>query len=117
VKPHRGDVIVFRSNIGNHFIKRIIAAAGDVVDISDDGIVYINGARLEEPYVVNEDRTKPAMDFPFEVPPGTVFVLNDNRPIVDDSRETEFGPVPNSQIVGKAIIKLWPLDQFGTALE
>jgi signal peptidase I len=113
-KPARGDIVVVRSSVGNYYIKRIIAVDGDIVDFNDEGFIYIDGIRLEEPYVVNEERTKPAISFPYEVPSASVFVLNDNRPIIDDSRDAEFGPVPLSRIAGKAVLRIWPLSGLGT---
>lgn len=103
--PRRGEVIVFRPPIDTDqdFVKRVVAVGGDTVQIRD-GWVYVNGRRLDEPYVAYRgDVTTP----PFKVPAGTVWVLGDNRPNSEDSRT--FGEVSLADIRGEAILVWWPL--------
>jgi len=108
----REDVIVFRypRDPSKSYIKRVIAVAGDQVKI-DDGVVYVNGHRLREPYVpeVYEDvRSYPET----VVPPHSYFVLGDHRNLSNDSRD--FGPVDEDFIYGKAVFGYWPMAKLGT---
>jgi signal peptidase I len=108
----RGDVIVFRYPLdpSKSYIKRVVAVAGDRVRI-DDGILYVNGRRVREPYVPDDyedTRTYPSTT----VPAGSYFVLGDHRNLSNDSRD--FGPVPESLIYGKAVFAYWPMDKMGT---
>jgi signal peptidase I len=108
---HHGDVVVFEYP-GDHtksYIKRVIALPGDRLRI-DDGTVYVNGARLAEPYVPNrfmDDRSIPEMVLPAH----EYFMMGDHRSISSDSRD--FGPVDRSLIYGKAVFVYWPLEQAG----
>jgi signal peptidase I len=111
--PARGDIVIVRDPFdpSQSFIKRVIALPGDHVLIRA-GHVYLNGARLKEPYVAAGWRTTtnwPAFpDHPDgeTVPPGDYFVLGDNRDHSSDSRL--FGYIAASQIEGKAIVRFWP---------
>jgi signal peptidase I len=88
ISPRRGDVIVFRRRIpGNDafLVKRVIGVPGDEVQVVD-GTVFVNGARLDEPYVrAPDDYTYPIDGGPARVPEAAYFVLGDNRPISVDS--------------------------------
>jgi signal peptidase I len=108
----RGDVIVFRypRDPAKSYIKRVIAVAGDHVKIVD-GVVFVNGHRLREPYVpeVYEDvRSYPEVI----VPSHAYFVLGDHRNLSNDSRD--FGPVDEDFIYGKAVFGYWPVAKLGT---
>lgn len=109
--PARGDVIVFHppTSPERDFIKRIIAEAGDVVEIRM-GTVYVNGMELDEPYITHRSRDNLS---PTEVPPGHYFVLGDNRTSSTDSRS--FGPIPLESIVGMAWFTYWPPSDLGLA--
>jgi signal peptidase I len=109
-QPHRGDIVAFRhtADAPELYIKRIIAVPGDRVRI-DRGAVYVNGAKLDEPYVRYPDgRSFPEMT----VPAQTVYVLGDNRANSEDSRF--FGPVSEGDLTGKALAGIWPLANLGT---
>ena len=111
-KPARNDIIAFTHS--NHiYIKRVVAAGGDRVDIRRDGTVAVNGTILDEPYVTGLSLGSCDVEFPFHVPPGTVFVLGDNRPSALDSRDSGFGTVGGEQVVGKVICRIWPLSRAG----
>jgi signal peptidase I len=85
-------------------IKRVIALPGETVE-GHDGHVYIDGRRLIEPYLPSEVVTE---DFAaVTLAPGDVWVMGDNRLNSEDS--TRFGPVHQSDIIGRAIAKIWPL--------
>jgi signal peptidase I len=107
--PKRGDVIVFSFPGDTHrdFIKRVIALPGDKVRISD-GIVYVNGTPLIEPYIHDQTVTDYAETV---VPPRSYFVLGDNRRNSSDSRN--WGFVPEENVIGQALISYWPLSTFG----
>jgi len=107
--PHRGEIVAFRheGDARSVFIKRVIGLPGDRVRI-DGGQVYINGARLEEPYVAHADGRSFAQVL---VPPSSVYVLGDNRAESEDSRF--FGPVGDDRLIGRAIAGVWPPHMLG----
>jgi len=111
-KPAKHDVIVFEHN-NKTYIKRVIAAGGDRVDILKDGAVAVNGVTLKEPYVSELAIGSCDIDLPFQVPPETYFVLGDNRPASMDSRDSRIGPVGREQIIGKVIFRVWPIPRLG----
>jgi signal peptidase I len=103
--PHRGDIVAFRHDgfTPETYIKRVIGIPGDTVRIVR-GAVFVDGARLNEPYVRFPDaRSMPQIT----VPEQSVFVLGDNRAVSEDSRV--FGPVRDSDLMGRAIVSIWPL--------
>jgi signal peptidase I len=115
--PERGDVVVFTPPAPGEdkpYIKRIIGLPGDTVEIRDEG-VYINGERLNEPYLDgNPTRCRTGVTQycgPLTVPDGELFVLGDNRNNSEDSRY--FGTVPEGNVIGKAWITYWPSDMIG----
>lgn len=107
--PRRGDLAVFRNpeNGSEDLIKRVVATSGDEVEIRD-GVLYVNGERKEEPYV-NYRLTDSVFFGPEKVPAAHVFVMGDNRSNSRDSRE--FGPVPEKDLLGKVLVRFWPLDR------
>jgi signal peptidase I len=107
-KPETGQIIVFRSPVipSEDWIKRVIGVPGDVVAIRH-GQVFIDGKRLPEPYVKNNDNYNYA---PVHIPPGYLFVLGDNRPYSYDSRY--FGLLNENRVVGEAFLIWWPLKVF-----
>ena len=121
-EPQRGDITVFHPPFdGPVLIKRIIGMPGDELSLSGGGL-YVNGRRLEEPYVRRVDGqsvpTEPfanglpwALVKPYTVPPDAYFMMGDNRTDSGDSRE--FGPVPRGQLVGHAFGRYWPLARIG----
>jgi len=108
----RGDVIVFRypRDPAKSYIKRVAGVPGDRVRI-EDGVVFVNGRRLNEPYVpeqYDDSRSYPQT----VVPPHCYFVLGDHRNLSNDSRD--FGPVDEDFIYGKAVFGYWPVTRVGT---
>ena len=108
----RGDIIAFHFNSGM-LIKRVIAVGGDVVEISDDGIVTINKQPLDEPYISELSLGQSDISFPFIVPEDRYFVMGDNRTVSVDSRSSALGTIPHEMIGGKVFMRLWPLGGFG----
>lgn len=107
--PARGDVVVLRPPTNSeNYIKRIIALPGDTVEVSG-GAVYINGTRLDEPYIKEPPRYSMQ---PWLIPEGEYFVLGDNRNISQDSHNG--WTVPREDIIGKAWLSIWPLGSLGT---
>jgi signal peptidase I len=93
----------------SEFIKRVIGLPGDVVE-GRDGSVFVNGVRLDEPYLKQPDL--PIRPFgPVTVPVDSLFVMGDNRRASQDSRF--FGPIPVDDVVGKAFVIIWPVGRAG----
>ena len=107
-----GDVIAFYYN-NNILVKRVIATSGEWVDIDLDGNVYVNGTKLDEPYLEEKSFGEPDIDFPYQVPEERIFVLGDNRSVSVDSRNYAVGCVTSEQIVGKIVFRVWPLSRIG----
>ncbi|VYT90545.1 signal peptidase I [Clostridium tertium] len=133
--PQRGDIIVFINNgeKGNvleesyifmkevaslkqitdtrvRYVKRVIGVAGDEVDIRN-GYVYVNGEKLDEAYAKGETYNK-NLSLPLKVNENELFVLGDNREVSEDSRS--FGVIKINQVEGRALLRIAPLDKFGT---
>jgi signal peptidase I len=94
-------------------IKRVIAQPGQVVDIDEDGNVFVDGQRLQENYVSELSLGECDVDFPYQVPESHYFVLGDNRVSSLDSRSSVVGCVAKEQLLGKVLFCIWPFDQVG----
>ena len=109
--PRRGDVVVVDSyiNYGKPLVKRVIAKGGDTVDINvEEGLVYVNGEALDEPYTREPTYQEEGTEFPLTVPEGELFLLGDNRNNSEDSRSAELGTVEEQCLLGKAVFLLFP---------
>jgi signal peptidase I len=106
--PERGDVIVFHwpKDTTKDLIKRVIGIPGDVIVI-DKTTVQVNGVLLNEPYVKSPFNP---VGINLVIPPNDYFVMGDNREVSDDSRD--WGVVPKSYIIGKAVLVYWPLNSL-----
>lgn len=111
-KIEAGDIIGFYYG-GNIFLKRVIGTSGDKIEIDKKGSVYVNDELLEEPYLEKYSLGKCEIDFPYQVPDGMYFVLGDNRAVSLDSRIKSIGCVQSEQIVGKAVVRVWPFTRMG----
>lgn len=101
----RGDIIIFHHDATEDYIKRVIGLPGDKVDVHG-GHVYVNGEMLTETYIAAE----PQYNGTWQVPEGQIFVLGDNRNQSSDSHQ--WGFVPSSTVVGRALIVYWPLKEL-----
>lgn len=114
---HAGDIIAFSDTAGVNYIKRVIGVPGDNLYVKDN-VLYINGYEKEETYLKSEVVTD---DFALEdictkelcpdgvIPNDYYFVMGDNRAVSLDSRQSGIGLIPKDKIIGKAIIKFWPI--------
>ncbi|OUO90732.1 signal peptidase I [Gordonibacter sp. An230] len=113
--PEPGDIVTFKDPEipGRILIKRCIAVGGQTVDINDeDGLVYVDGEPLSEPYVDGKPsyRLAGGVVYPYTVPEGHVWVMGDNRTNSQDSRF--FGAVPVSTVEARGLVVLWPFDEM-----
>lgn len=106
-----GDVMAFYWN-NRILVKRVIAQSGDWVDMDEDGNVYINSKKLDEPYLTKKAYGECDIKLPYQVPESKIFVMGDNRDVSIDSRSTTVGCVAEEQIVGRIIFRIWPLSQW-----
>lgn len=137
--PQRGDIIIFledeykgtiidesvrtiedivykittknteENELHSRLVKRVIGIAGDEVDIKD-GYVYVNGEKLDEPYVKGETEEH-EFELPTVVGKNQLFVLGDNRAVSIDSRS--FGLIDCRQVEGKAVFRIYPFNKIG----
>ena len=108
----KGDVVAFYYN-NKILVKRVIANAGQWVDIDADGNVYVNNMRLDEPYIETKAYGETNIELPYQVPDSRIFVMGDNRDVSIDSRNTSVGCVSDEQIVGKIVFRIWPFSGIG----
>ena len=94
-------------------VKRCIAGPGDWVNIDAQGRVYVNDRLLDEPYVTEMAYGESDQAYPIQVPEGRYFVMGDHRSISMDSRLTQVGCIAREQIVGRIVLRVWPLKSFG----
>jgi len=110
--PARGDVVVFHAwSQHEDFIKRVVGLPGDTVEVKRNQ-VFVNDVPLDEPYL---DQPTTGTDGPVRVGADEVFVMGDNRGNSSDSRH--YGPLPRAQIVGKAWLRYWPIQDVGAILD
>ena len=110
-KIKNGDVIAFYH--GNKIlVKRVIGVSGDWINIDQDGYVYVNGNKLEESYVKEFIKGETDEEFPIQVGEKSVFVLSDERDILTDSRNEEIGQIKSDDVIGKVVIRIWPIKQI-----
>lgn len=106
-----GDIVAFYYN-NKILVKRVIAQAGDWVDIGEDGTVYVNNEPLDEPYLTEKARGDCDIELPYQVPEGWIFVMGDHRSVSVDSRNTSIGCIAQEQIAGRLVGRIWPLSRL-----
>ncbi|MCI9078050.1 MAG: signal peptidase I [Lachnospiraceae bacterium] len=114
--PDRFDVIVFYPHgrdSKDYFIKRVIGLPGETVQIKGADI-YINGEKIEENFGKDPITDPGIAEKPIKLGDDEFFVLGDNRTVSDDSRYEDVGPVKRENIEGRAILRIYPLSEFGT---
>ena len=112
--PKRFDIIVFPpTGKKEYYIKRIIGLPGETVQIDENGNIYINGELLEENYGAETIQNPGRAVNPITLGDDEYFVMGDNRNNSKDSRSEEVGNVKRSQIIGRAWLRIWPLNKFG----
>lgn len=107
-----GDVIAFYYE-NKLLVKRYIAGPGDWVKIEEDGTVYVNGNKLEEPYITEKSLEPCDIEFPYQVPENKYFVMGDSRTVSIDSRSSAVGCISEEQLVGNIVFRVWPISGFG----
>lgn len=112
-KLQQGDIVAFY--YGNKvLVKRCIAGPSAWVELLEDGTVYVNGEPLEEPYLTEKSFGICDLEFPYQVPDDSYFLMGDQRDSSVDSRHSSVGCIGKDQLVGKIIYRVWPLDVLGT---
>ena len=117
-EPSRGDIVVFKKDSyddNKALVKRVVAVAGDVVNIDfERGVVYVNGEALEEDYIDVLTTTKIDFIGPQTVPDNCLFVMGDNRNASTDSRDKRIGMVDKRLVIGKVLLVVYPFNSFGS---
>jgi len=113
--PQPGDIIILKSDYYSQpLVKRIIAVENQTVDIDFlNGLVYVDGKVISEPYIYEPTHTDEGFIGPVTVPEGCVFVMGDNRNESNDSRCPDIGFIDEKEIFGKVLWVLFPTDGFG----
>ena len=111
-----GDIVVLTKTAFSNesIVKRVIATEGQTIDIDfDEGTVTVDGKVLDEPYIA--DKTRRSLDFsgPRTVPEGCIFCMGDNRNQSTDSRRNTIGMIDTRCVLGRVILRLFPLNKFG----
>ncbi len=121
-EPQRGDIVVVDgyTSYGQPLVKRVIGLEGDEINIDlETNEVYVNGEKLNEPYISSEPISEYVqslydVSFPLTVPEGKLFLMGDNRPNSKDSRHSDIGFIDERDILGEVIFRILPIDDFGT---
>lgn len=108
-----GDMVAFYYN-NKILLKRVIGIEGDIIDIKEDGTVYVNGTELDESYVNEKAFGICDIKLPYQVPDNRIFVMGDNRSVSVDSRSTTVGCIADEYVIGRVIFRLWPFKNIGT---
>lgn len=106
-----GDVIAFYYN-NKILVRRVVAEGGKQVSMDIFGTVSVGGKEISEPYVKEKSLGQTNIEFPYNVPPKSVFVLGDNRAASMDSRLKEIGAVPEDRIIGKVLFSVYPFKKI-----
>ena len=109
-----GDIVAFPypNNPSEYYIKRVIGVSGDVIDMVN-GSFLVNGEPLDDDFSHEQVWSGGDMPFPITVEEGRVFVLGDNRNGSKDSRYSTVGTILERDVLGRAFVRIWPLNVFG----
>ena len=117
--PDYGDVVICKLDEGSGYeniIKRVIGLPGDEIDIVENEDVYdlyVNGEYIEEDFLGEPMMTDGNIEYPFEVPENSYFVMGDNRNESLDSRRESVGAIHKDDLMGKVVLRLYPFSDFG----
>ena len=107
----RGDIAAFYYN-NKILIKRVIAGEGDIVVFNKKGEGFVNDDKLDEPYAVDVGEGDCDIDFPFQVPEDSWFVMGDHRSSSIDSRTKQVGCIKNEDMIGKVVLRVYPFKRI-----
>jgi len=110
--PQPGDIVVFNptTDVAIPYVKRVVAIGGETVELRA-GRLYVNGQPRDFPGARGATVAQsPELHYPLRIPDGEFFAMGDNREASSDSRS--FGPQPNDRIIGKVILRFWPVDRL-----
>ncbi|MDE5769428.1 MAG: signal peptidase I [Oscillospiraceae bacterium] len=107
-----GDIVAFYLN-NKILLKRVIGTAGDWIDVTEDGTVYVNNEPIDEPYLMEKAYGICDISLPYQVPDNCIFVMGDNRAVSVDSRSSSVGSVSDEFVIGKVILRLFPFNRLG----
>ena len=109
-KLKRGDIVVFNSDeLGKILVKRLIGLPGEKIHVDDNGQVFVNGEKIDEPYVISPE----ALAADFNVPEDSYLFFGDNRADSFDARKWDEPYINGDEIMGKARLRVYPLNRFG----
>lgn len=114
-KFERGDIVIINQPWERNvpIVKRVIAVGGDTININfEQREVYVNGIKLDEPYILEPTWLSYDVDFPLTVDEGKIFVMGDNRNDSIDSRSSRIGLIDERYVLGKAIARIYPIDEW-----
>ncbi|MCD8117373.1 MAG: signal peptidase I [Oscillospiraceae bacterium] len=106
-----GDLVGFYYQ-NKLLLKRVIGGPGDIIDIDEEGNVTVNGELLDEPYLTEKSLGETDLTYPYQVPESRYFVMGDNRTTSIDSRSSAIGCIEEDQIVGKVVLRVWPISEL-----
>jgi signal peptidase I len=109
----KGDIVAFYYN-NKILLKRVIGVAGDYINITEDGTVYVNEIKLDEPYVSELALGTCDIEMPYQVPDNRIFVMGDHRSVSIDSRSSTVGCIADEYVIGKVIFRIWPFESIST---
>lgn len=107
-----GDIVAFYYN-NKILIKRVIGTPSDWINIDKEGNVYVNDTLLKESYIEEKSYGDSDIEYPYQVPDDSYFVLGDERTSSIDSRNSYLGAISKEEVIGKIIFKLWPVKKIG----
>lgn len=115
-EPGKGDIIVIAQPNFTHqpIVKRVIATGGDTIDINyETSTVYVNGAAIEEPYLIEAMEVRGDTPLPLTLREGELFVMGDNRNGSTDSRSNLIGVIDERYVIGRTVLRLLPINRMG----